>query len=105
MRWPTRRSRRWLSIAAGTLLLWFLVHTVAICVDGFTDENARADAAVVFGNKVLMIGVPSPRLQARLDAARSLYEKKLVLKILVSGGIGKEGFDEALVMRDALTSA
>lgn len=90
--------------AIAVLFLWFLAHSAAICIDGFTDENVAADLAVVFGNKVLTTGQPSPRLQSRLDAAESLYRRNLIQKILVSGGVGKEGFDEALVMRSALVS-
>lgn len=50
-----------------------------------------------------MNGVPSKRLQARLDRAVELYEQGKLKQIIVSGGIGKEGFDEAEVMKAYLT--
>jgi vancomycin permeability regulator SanA len=82
--------------------LWFLAHTFYIVVDGLNDEIARADVAVVLGNTVERDGRPSERLKARLDKAVELYEKQLVAQIIVSGGFGAEGFEEADVMRDYL---
>ena len=84
--------------------LWFLAHTIYIVADGLNDEIAQADAAVVLGNTVERNGQPSERLNARLEKAVELYEKKLVGKIIVSGGFGIEGFEEADVMRDYLVS-
>jgi vancomycin permeability regulator SanA len=82
--------------------LWFLAHVVYIVADGLTDEIAKTDAAVVLGNTVERDGQPSARLQARLEKAVELYQKKLVGKIIVSGGFGAEGFEEADVMRSFL---
>ena len=84
--------------------LWFFVHTLYIVADGLKDEIAVADVAVVLGNTVAPDGQPSPRLKARLEKAGELYEKKLVGKIIVSGGFGVEGFEEADVMRSFLVS-
>ena len=57
-----------------------------------------ADAAVVPGNQVFPTGVPSPRLAARLEKALKLYNDGICPVIIVSGGIGKEGIDEAKAM-------
>lgn len=84
--------------------LWFVAHTGYIVADGLNDEIAAADAAVVLGNTVERNGQPSERLKARLEKAVELYEKNLVGKIIVSGGFGAEGFEEADVMRDYLVS-
>lgn len=84
--------------------LWFVAHTIYIAADGLNDEIAVADAAVVLGNTVERNGQPSERLKARLEKAVELYERKLVGKIIVSGGFGAEGFEEADVMRDYLVS-
>jgi vancomycin permeability regulator SanA len=84
--------------------LWFTAHTIYIVADGLNDEIAAADAAVVLGNTVERNGQPSERLKARLEKAIELYEKNLVGKIIVSGGFGAEGFEEADVMRDYLVS-
>lgn len=86
------------------LALWFGVHVLYIVADGLTDEIATTDAAVVLGNTVEPSGQPSPRLKARLEKAVELYEKNLVGKIIVSGGLGVEGFEEADVMCAFLVS-
>ena len=69
---------------------------------GLTDEIYQSDVAVVLGNTVEKNGLPSPRLQARLDKTIELYQKGLFANIIVSGGTGIEGFDEAVVMRQYL---
>ncbi|MCZ0704553.1 vancomycin permeability regulator SanA [Natronobacillus azotifigens] len=86
------------------LLLWFTIHTIVIVTDGLHDELAKVDIAVVLGNKVELDGQPSNRLQARLDKARELYEEGYFEHIVVSGGVGEEGFDEAKVMKEYLVN-
>lgn len=86
----------------GALVLWLIIHTIIITADGFNDELEVSDAAVVLGNKVELNGKPSKRLQGRLDKAAELYEKNYFEYIIVSGGTGKEGFDEAAVMKEYL---
>ncbi|MPM21527.1 hypothetical protein SDC9_67971 [bioreactor metagenome] len=82
--------------------IWFVVHTLIITFDGFNDSIGVSDAAVVLGNKVELDGNPSKRLQGRLDKAAELYDKNYFDYIIVSGGTGKEGFDEAAVMKEYL---
>jgi vancomycin permeability regulator SanA len=53
----------------------------------------------VLGNQVMRGGTPHPRLAARLDAALALYDRGVVKNVIVSGGIGNEGFDESAVMK------
>lgn len=88
-----------LIFVVGSLLIWFLIHTAFIVIDGLNDELKPVDVAVVLGNKVETNGQPSGRLQARLDKAFELYGEGYYPLIIVSGGIGKEGFDEAKVMK------
>ncbi|HPJ16420.1 MAG TPA: YdcF family protein [Spirochaetota bacterium] len=83
-------------------VFWFAVHISATVLDGLTDEIEVSDAAVVLGNKVEPSGLPSPRLKSRLDKAISLYENGFVKYIIVSGGKGEEGYDEARVMHKYL---
>jgi len=83
-------------------LLWFSIHTVVIIIDGLNDEIKPTEVAVVLGNKVELTGQPSKRLQSRLDKAVKLYNRDQFQYVIVSGGIGKEGFDEAKVMKDYL---
>ncbi len=84
-------------------ILWFCIHSIAIVIDGLTDEISKTDVVVIFGNKVEANGQPSKRLKSRLDKGIELYENKNAKKIIVSGGIGKEGFDEGLIMKLYLT--
>ncbi len=83
-------------------LCLFAIAPGLIIWDGLTDELGPADVGVVFGNQVLPSGEPSARLSARLDRAIQLYSTSYFNKVIVSGGLGREGFDEAIVMKDYL---
>lgn len=89
-------------IVAASLFIWFIIHTAFVIIDGLNDELKPVDAAVVLGNKVEVNGQPSERLKARLDKSVELYDGGYFTFIIVSGGIGKEGFDEAKVMKSYL---
>lgn len=82
----------------------FTIAVGAIAIAGMTDHRQRADIIVVPGNTVAPDGRPSPRLRARLDAAFELYQNGYAPVVFVSGGIGKEGFDESFVMSSYLAS-
>ncbi|WP_402718755.1 YdcF family protein [Janthinobacterium rivuli] len=82
----------------------FLPATAALVLDGLNDKPASADVIVVPGNTILPDGTPSPRLQARLDAALKQFQENRAPRILVSGAMGKEGFDEAASMARYLQS-
>ena len=73
-------------------------YLAAIAAAGLLARPAPADLIVVLGNEVLADGRPSPRLQARLDAALMAYRAGLAPRVLVSGGIEPGGQDEAAVM-------
>jgi vancomycin permeability regulator SanA len=89
-------------ILVASLFIWFIIHTTFVIIDGLNDELKPVDAAVVLGNKVEVNGQPSERLKARLDTSVELYDGGYFTFIIVSGGIGKEGFDEAKVMKSYL---
>lgn len=74
----------------------------AIMVIGLQDDTRPSDIIIVFGNKVESSGNPSKRLASRLNTAKDLYNQQVAPKILVSGGFGKEGFDESEVMKKFL---
>ncbi|MFL6659387.1 MAG: YdcF family protein [Massilia sp.] len=87
------------------MLLWlllpftlFVVAAALIAAVGLQDQLAPAGAIVVLGNTVGPDGQPSPRLRARLDCALDAWQQKLAPLLIVTGGTGKEGFDEAAVM-------
>lgn len=84
------------------MCLWFSLHTIFIVIDGLSDNTNSVDVGVVLGNKVELDGKPSERLKSRLDKALELYDEGYLKYIIVSGGLGKEGFDEAKVMKSYL---
>jgi vancomycin permeability regulator SanA len=82
----------------------YLLCAVIIAVAGLHDDIGHADVALVLGSKVEADGGPSPRLRARLDKAVELYRAGCFPEIIASGGIGKEGYDEAVVMKAYLVA-
>jgi vancomycin permeability regulator SanA len=76
----------------------YLFAAAAIALAGLSDRLVPADAIVILGNTVMPDGQPSARLRARLDCALAAYRQKLAPWVIVSGGVGKEGHDEAVVM-------
>ena len=86
----------------GLLAIIFLFHFLFISIYGLTTKAQKADLIVILGTKVDTTGIPSLRLQKRLNEGLELYKQGLSGKIMVSGGIGIEGFDEAEVMAEYL---
>ena len=99
-----KRTKKALLIPAVVLSASFLVAASLIVVDGLSDEIHPADVAIVPGNTVERDGQPSARLRARLDKTLELYRGGLFGHVIVSGGVGAEGFDEAEVMKRYLVS-
>jgi vancomycin permeability regulator SanA len=71
---------------------------------GLTDYRRPADAAVVLGAKVHDDGRLSSSLRDRVDTGIELYREGLVPTLVMSGGIGANGVDEAVAMRDYAVS-
>jgi len=84
------------------LLICLLFMAAAISTLGLRDQIVAADLAIVPGNTVNPDGKPSDRLRGRLNAALRLYAAQKCKAILVSGGTGEEGHDEAEVMKNYL---
>ncbi len=91
-----KMSRKKLILLLG--LLTVLLHIAFIVIDGLISTPEIADVIVILGNKVNPDGQPSARLKSRLDKGAALFLSGYGKKIIVSGGLGKEGFDEAVVM-------
>ena len=89
-------------ILAAALLAMQLLFALFIVMKGLTEEPCKPGTGLVLGNEVLKSGEPSDRLQARLDRTVTLYQNKCLQRIIVSGGIGKSGFDEAEKMKEYL---
>lgn len=82
--------------------LIILLHLLVIIGDGLIDNYIDSDVIVIFGSKVELDGTPSDRLKSRLDKGYELLQNNNAKKIIVSGGLGKEGYEEATVMADYL---
>jgi vancomycin permeability regulator SanA len=96
---------RWLVRGVWILSGWLFLHVCYMLLDGFKPPILPADVAVVLGSKVQRNGTPSSGLQRRLERARDLYRKGVVTAIIVSGGRGPEGFEEADIMRVVLVQS
>lgn len=72
---------------------------------GTTSYARPADAIVVFGAKVNPDGLPSLSLRDRMLAAIAAYDEGLAPTLIVSGGVGATGYDEATVMHDIAVEA
>lgn len=92
-----------LKIIIAIILIWFVGHIVYI-IDGLTTTKENADITVILGNKVNKDGTLSKRLEKRLECGLNLYRSGQVKMILVSGGLGKEGFYEGDKMKKYLVS-
>ncbi|WP_426105373.1 YdcF family protein [Massilia sp. TSP1-1-2] len=86
-----------LGVLGGAALL--LLAGLGISAAGMADDLRPTDVGIVLGSKVELDGQPSARLAARLDRGANLYAQRVFAHLIVSGGTGVEGFDEAAVMR------
>ncbi len=90
------------AVIIGSVVLVFIVGfpLAQFAFFGTTDYRRAADVIVVPGAKVHESGVASISLRDRVDTATELYRAGLAPTIIMSGGVGEEGFDESEVMRD-----
>lgn len=70
-----------------TLVLVWIVSTLAVLLWGSMDRAQRADAIVVLG-AAQYAGKPSPVLKARLDHALELWDRGLSRRLILTGGKG-----------------
>jgi vancomycin permeability regulator SanA len=92
-----------LAVVVGT---WAVVFPLAqMLFFGTTDYRRPADIAVIFGARVYATGQPSPLLADRIRTGVELYQSGLVPLLVMSGGDGSDGFNEARVMRDVAVAA
>jgi vancomycin permeability regulator SanA len=84
------------AVAAVMAMLFPLAH---IGFFGTTDYRAPADAAVVLGARVHSGGLLSQSLEDRVATAAGLYREGQVPLLVMSGGVGTEGIDEAAAMK------
>ena len=85
---------------------WAVVFPIAqMLFFGSTDYRRPADVVVVFGARVYADGQPSPLLADRIRTAVDLYKSGDVPILIMSGGDGADGYNEAQVMRDVAVGA
>ena len=95
--------RRFFRVVRISVML-FMCAAAGLTISGLTENTFPADVIVVPGNAVSPEGKPSDRLAARLDRALELYQEGMGKVIIVSGGTGWQGVDEAAAMRGYLLS-
>jgi vancomycin permeability regulator SanA len=83
-----RRHYRWLRCFGWTVAAW-TIAAGALAFAGLRTTPQHADLALVLGNTVTRDNRPMPRLEARLEAARTLYARGGCTTIMVSGGIDR----------------
>jgi vancomycin permeability regulator SanA len=100
----TRKLLKTIKFIGILFISWFVIHSLYIVIDGISDQYKNADLAVILGSKVNEDGTLSTRLEKRLESGIDLYKNHRIKKILVSGGLGKEGFYEGDKMKEFLVS-
>ena len=102
LKWLQAHRRVFLRVVLLTPTLLFFGAAAWIVIDGLNDELYMADIGAVLGSEVSRSGQPAASLQARLDKTAELYQDGYFPQVIVSGGVGRSGYDEAVVMRDDL---
>jgi len=97
-----RPRRRRLGRALAGLTVVGALHVAAVVGYGLAARPANADAAVVLGSRVHPDGRASALLRDRLRGALALFRAGGVDVVVVSGGLGREGHQEADVMAEWL---
>ena len=98
-----KRIRKILLIFFMLIGAWFLIHALVITADGLSDRIHKADCILILGNTVNPDGMLSDRLRGRVEKGLQLYKAGFAPKIVVSGGLGKEGYYEGIEMKKYLT--
>lgn len=97
-----RRSIKFFLYTIVVFVAILSIHYLIFMYPSLRDDYERSDVIVVFGNKVEKDGRPSERLKRRLDTVIRLYNEGAAKKIVASGGLGAEGYDEPAVMKKYL---
>jgi vancomycin permeability regulator SanA len=99
------RQYKWLRRLIYFLLAWVLIHAIFITIDGLKADPAKADVAIVLGNRVFSDGTLASWTKGRVDKALELYKQGKVKAIFVSGGMGVEDhYPEGKAMKAYLVS-
>lgn len=94
-----RKLRKFVWRAALAGIIFAIINMAVLVTDGLRNETEPTDLGVILGSKVYPSGNPSQHLTARMNHGIELFKKGEVKALMVSGGFGKEGHDEAKVMQ------
>ena len=94
-----------IAAVAVALLVAAVFPLAQIAFFGTSDYRAKSDAAVIFGAKVETDGRLSTSLADRMSRGIELHRRGLVGKLVMSGGVGASGVDEAAAMRASAEKA
>ena len=99
------RRYKWLRRVIFFLIAWVLIHAIVITIDGLKGDPAKADVAIVLGNRVYADGSLASWTKGRVDKALKLYQQGKVKAVFVSGGMGVEDhYPEGKAMKAYLVS-
>ena len=97
------RKQTWIRRVIHFIIISFFIHLIVITIDGIQDTTARADIAIVLGNRVYADGSLASWTKGRVDKALQLYKQKRVKMIFVSGGYSSENnYPEGKAMKSYL---
>lgn len=94
-----------LSVVAVAVLAAMVFPLAHVAFFGTTDYRRPASAAVILGAKVHSDGRLSTSLADRVRTGIELYRSGLAAQLVMSGGTGESGVDEAAAMRDFAVAA
>lgn len=98
----TMTLKKKIVLACAGLVTIVVAHVVVFWYVGLHDTTHAADAIVILANTVNPDGSMSDRLKSRIDKGLELYQAHYAPLLVVSGGMGKEGYNEARVMQNYL---
>ena len=96
---PAASLRAHAAALLASALLILGAEVAAIHAVGLQEHREQAPFILVLGAKVHEDGTPSEALAERVATGVTLFKQGLSPRLLVSGGVGREGQDEARVMK------
>lgn len=87
---------------SGFLINLYFIYNYKDDSDAYINGNKKADAGVVLGAAVWGGNRPSPVLRERINKGFEIYEKKIVPKLVLTGGGSPNEMTEAEVAKNEL---
>lgn len=96
---PSHRLALQVALLTLIVAMGLVTCCALVAIDGLQERVEKADAIVVLASLVKKHDVPSARLVARLQRGLDLWRAGVAPVVVVSGGVTREGIDEAAEMR------